>query len=172
MEKVYRTLIWFAGIAIVAGLLKAILFWTLAINSLQSGSLTGPSDGFVGVLVNFLNAARGDDLLSVSNLFIGGVTVMAVIVAWADRRWGWLIALIVVTILILLWPMGVQSLIYAKAPLTPPPYSATTMLLLQGGSDSLFAVPLIPVVMAFIFALTMRKSASAPGVQNSAIQPV
>ncbi len=172
MEKVYSPLGWLAGIAFVVGLVKAILFWTLAINALSQGySLISPY-GFAGALLTILNAGRVDDLLSVSNLLIGGVTVMAVIVAWADRRWGWLIALIVVAILTVFWPVGVQSLIFARLPLTPSPYSATTTLLAQGGTDSLFAVPLIPLVMAFIFALTRHKDAPAPSAQGAAIQPI
>ena len=166
MEKVYRAMMWFAGLAFVVGLVKAILFWTLVINSLSQDVVISPLDGLVGVFLTFLSAGRVDELFSVSNLFISGVTVMAVIVAWADRRWGWLIALIVVTILTLLWPVGVQSLVGSMMPTTPPPYSPTMTLLAQGGSDSLFAVPLIPLVMAFILALTGRRDASALGAQR------
>jgi hypothetical protein len=96
--------------------------------------------------------------MSVSNLLVGGVTVMTMIVAWADRRRGWLSALVVVTILTLLWPIGVQS--------------ATTTLLVQSGAASVFAVPLVPVLMAFVFALTRRKDATAPGTQNIATDPM
>jgi len=171
MEKVYRPLAWLAGIAFVVGLVKAILFWTLAINTLSQGYSISQSDGFVGILLKTLSAGRVDDLFNVSNLLIFGVTVMAVIVAWADRRWGWLIALIAVTILTLLWPVGVESLVVRVLPTTPPPYPPADTLLAQGGSDSLFAVPLIPLVMAFIFALTRRKDAPAPRAQGIVIQP-
>jgi hypothetical protein len=171
VAKVYKPLMWLAGIAFVVGLVKAMLFWTLAINSLSQGYSTSQSDGFVGILLKTLNAGRVDDLFNVSNLLIFGVTVMAAIVAWADRRRGWLIALIVVTALTLLWPVGVQSLLVSVLPTTPSPYSPTDTLLAQGGGDSLFAVPLIPLVMAFIFALTRRNDAPAPRAQGIVIQP-
>jgi hypothetical protein len=171
VEKVYRPLMWLAGVAFVVGLVKALLFWTLAINTLSQGYSISQSDGFVGILLKTLSAGRVDDLFSVSNLLIFGVTVMAVIVAWADRRWGWLIALIAVTALTLLWPVGVESLVVRVLPPTPPPYPPADTLLAQGGGDSLFAVPLIPLVMAFIFALTRRKDAPAPRAQGIVIQP-
>jgi hypothetical protein len=165
---------WIAGVAFVVGVAKVVVFSTQVYQAIQAspGPALGQSAGFVGFFLAFLTSERLIDLMSASNLLVGGVTVMTVIVAWADRRRGWLIALIVVTVLTLLWPIGFQSLIFARLPTTPPPLSATATLFVQGGTASLYAVPLIPVLMAFTFALARRKDASAPSRQNIAIQPM
>ncbi len=174
MQRLYRAIAWIAGVAIVVGLLKATMLWTQAINTVSQGLSQGSgfslSDGTFSVFFTLLRSGLLFDLMNVSNLLVGGVMVMTVIVAWADRRSGWLIALLVVTLLALLWPLGVQLWIATALPTTPPPYPTTLALLAQIGNNSSFAAPLIPLALAVIFALTQRKSAAA-NARNIAVQP-
>lgn len=170
MRRLYVVMAWLAGAAFVVGVVKAILFLTQAINAFSPGNGISQSDGLIGVFFKSLDAGRVDDFLSISSLLIGGVMVTAVIVAWADHRRGWLIALLAVMVLTVVWPTSIQMLIGAVVPTTPPPYPTTISLFAQGGAYSLFLVPLIPVVMALILALTRRNGADASGAQGIAMQ--
>ena len=169
MRRLYGVLAWLAGAALVVGVVKAILFLTQAINAFSPGYGITQSDGLIGVFFKSLDDGLVDDFLSIANLLIAGVMVMAVVVAWADHRRGWLIALLAVMALTVVWPMSIQMLIGAILPTTPPPYPTTISLFAQGGNYSLFLVPLIPVVMALVLALTRRNAATSGG-QGIAMQ--
>ena len=163
MRRLYGVLAWLASAAFVVGVVKATLFLTQAINTLSPGYGISQSDGLIGVFFKSLGAGVVDDFLSISNMLIAGVMVMAVVVAWADHRRGWLIALLAVMILTVIWPMSIQLLVGAVLSTTPPPYPTTISLFAQGGNYSLFLVPLIPVVMALILALTRRNAVTSGG---------
>lgn len=171
MERLYKALAWLAGLALVVGLAKALLMWTLAINTLGLGDGVYQTDSLFSVFLSNVSAGRAQEILVVANLLVGGVTVMALVIAWADRRRGWLIALIIAALVALAWPTGVEMWDVSGWPLAPQPYPMPVSMFAQIVNDSIFAIPLIPLVMALILGLTRHDSA-AHGAHDVAVQPM
>ena len=169
MERLYKALVWLAGLALVAGLARALLLWTQANITLTSGLGIDRSQGIFSMFLAIANSGRMLEALAATNLLIGGVMVMALVIAWADRRRGWLIALIIVVIIVLAWPAGVQIWDVSGAPMSPQPYPTPISLVAQIVNESVYAMPLIPLVMALILGLTKRDGA-AHGAHDLAIQ--
>ncbi|HET9110642.1 MAG TPA: hypothetical protein VFN78_07450 [Ktedonobacterales bacterium] len=156
MEKLYRALVWLAGIGLVCGLFVAFMFQTPASNT----SIQGPSSfGVSGFAPTFFSVLMGSwfmELMRLSSVLTDGATVLGIVAAWVGRRRGWLVALLVVTLLTWLWPTAVQAwqvAIYVPQTAGDGPSPQT----IYDTNLSMFAVPLIPVVMALILALTNRK---------------
>lgn len=158
MEKLYKALVWLAGLALVLGLFVAFTFQTPASNS--SLEFQGPSSFGVGGLgPTFFKVLVGTwfmEVMRLSSTLTDGATLLGIVTAWLHRRRGWLIALLVVTLLASLWPSVVQAwqvaiYIPQSAGVGPSPQTIYTTNL------SMFAVPLIPVVMALVLALTNRR---------------
>ena len=155
MERLYKALAWLSGVAIAIGLVYAVMFSAQALsyyadvphiseyNSLFSGFTVG---GYGGDLLSSIK--------STAFLLVSGVTLLAVALAWADRRWSWLIALIVVTILGIIWPAGVGAWTIITIHTIPP---VPVTIPLEVMTFSVFAAPLIPVVLALVLALTRRR---------------
>ncbi len=171
MERLYKALMWLAGLALVVGLARALLMWTLAINTLGQGYGVFQTDSLFSVFLSDVSAARAQEILSVANLLVGGVTVMALVIAWADHRRGWLIALIVAALVALVWPLGVEMWDISGWPFAPQPYPTPVSMVAQIVNDSIFAIPLIPLVMALILGLT-RHDTTAHGAHGVAVQPM
>jgi hypothetical protein len=183
MQKVYRALVWLAGGTLVLGVYFAVVMFTpLAENVVppQGVTVSGPSVSvFVSVFAQSLLLQLLASYSNVFQLLVGGVTVLAIALAWADRRRAWLIALLVVTFLTLLWPDGVAAWFASgfyhpqlplKAPTGPWPITSPEGL----SNFTILVVPLIPVVMALILALTGSKpdSATPAGTLDGARSPV
>jgi len=176
MDRLYRALMWLAGLALVVGLAKALLLWTREAISLSSGSGMSSSDGFFSMILTitrmmFVGSGGMLESLAATNLLIGGVTVMALVITWADHRRGWLIALIIVTVLALIWPTGVQIWDVSGLPLAPQPYPMPVSAFAQVMNDAVYAMPLIPLMMALVLGLT-RRDGAAHGAHGVAVQPV
>lgn len=171
MERLYKALMWLSGLALVAGLARVLLLWTQANITLTSGLGIDRSQGIFSMFLTIASSERMLEALAATNLLIGGVMVMALIVAWADRRRGWLIALIVVVVIALAWPTGVQIWDVSGAPMAPQAYPAPISLVAQIVNDSVYAMPLIPLVIALILGLT-RHDGAAHGAHDLAIQPM
>ncbi|HZC05024.1 MAG TPA: hypothetical protein VE338_05225 [Ktedonobacterales bacterium] len=171
MDRLYKALAWLAGIALVVGLARAILMWTLAINTLGQGNGVFQTVSLFSVFLSDVSAARAQEILSVANLFVSGVTVMALVIAWADQRRGWLIALIVAALVAMVWPLGVEMWDISGWPLAPQPYPMPVSMVAQIVNDSILAIPLIPPVMALIVGLT-RHDGAAQNAHGIAVQPL
>lgn len=171
MERLYKALMWLSGLTLVVGLVKAVLMWTLAINTLGLGDGVFQTDSPFSMFLANVSASRAQEILVVANLLVGGVTVMALVIAWADRRRGWLIALIIAALVALVWPTGVEMWNASGWPLAPQPYPTPVSMFAQIVNDSIFAIPLIPPVMALILGLTRHDSA-AHGARGVTIQPM
>lgn len=171
MNRLYKAMAWLAGLALVVGVARALLIWTLTINTLGLGNGVFQTDSLFSVFLSNVTAARAQEILSVANLLVGGATVMAMVIAGADRRRSWLIALIVAALVALVWPTGVEMWDVSGWPLAPQPYPAPISMVAQIMNDSIFAIPLIPLVMALILGLT-RRDGAAHSAHAIATQPM
>lgn len=159
MERFYRALVWLACVAIVVRLIAAIMYsYALQVtNSLPSGFSSSGRESVISVFFKILIGQWLIEILGWSNLIVYGATVLGAVTAWVTRRRGWLIALIVATILTLMWPAATQ----AWNVVTYPPMSADSLGpgIVNAVNFSIFTAPLIPVVMALVFALSHRRLA-------------
>jgi len=172
VTRLYKALAWLAGVAIVVGVVRAIVFLTQAINALSQGGYSfSLSDGLLLVFVAILRSELPVTLMSAANLLIGGVLVMTVIVAWADRRYRWLVALSLFSLLALLWPLGVQIWYTTALAATPLHYPTLLAQFTRFGTVSALTAPLIPLLLAFIFAFTRRRAGSGASAPSIAVQP-
>lgn len=164
MEKLYRVLVWLAGVTLVFGLFLAIVPNTplASVANPQDVSASGTSGSlslFLSAFVATLRQGLYFELQNVLTLLVGGVIVMAMALAWVNRRRVWFSALIVVTLLTLLWPTGViawQAISPPTGALTPYPITSPEGV----GNFTDLVVPLIPVALALVLALTHHKPAS------------
>lgn len=97
MERIYRGLMWVAGVALTAGLIQSVWLMSnhgqLYNGGWQSDSANSAVFGWLNVnmLVNLAPAI----LLNFIADLLFGATLLAIVVAWADHRWQWLVALVV-----------------------------------------------------------------------------
>ena len=153
MEKLYKALTWLASVALICGLF--IAFRVQATTQFQGLSLSG-AQGFAPMFFAVLTGTWFMELSSISTMLADGAIVLGVTIAWMGRRRTWLVALLVVTVLTWLWPAAAQAWQVA----TFVPQAAADGLSPQAISMinfTLFAVPLIPVVLALVMALTHRR---------------
>ncbi|MGH2503022.1 MAG: hypothetical protein ACRDID_10950 [Ktedonobacterales bacterium] len=155
MERLNKTLIWLAAVVLALGLVMALLFASPAFElSAPRGYFFYTSqDGFLGSYFTLLSSQTANLLLGLSTLLNGGAITLAAALAFLNRRWGWLIALIVVTLLTLLWPPF--ALVWFNS---SPPTGLTSQIGVYNFTT--LAVRLIPVALALIFALIRRRPAS------------
>ncbi|HEY8326133.1 MAG TPA: hypothetical protein VIG77_16660 [Ktedonobacterales bacterium] len=152
MERLNKTLIWLAVVAIAFGLAIAFVLTRTFIPH-PLGFSYSSEDGLLAAYFNILSSQTINLAIGLSTLLNGGVITLAAAMAFVNRRWGWLIVLIVVTLLTLLWPPFALILLSRQESQTFPylhifAYNFTTL-----------TVPLIPVALALIFALIRRRSA-------------
>ncbi|HEY7974208.1 MAG TPA: hypothetical protein VID72_02600 [Ktedonobacterales bacterium] len=161
MERLYKAAAWVAGVATVLGLAFAIMISAQALSYYAQVPQVFVNDGLYTALVSSLNVSDvASNIRPIALLLASGVTLLAIALAWADRRWGWLSALIVVTILALLWPAAVEAWAFTSIHSLPPVPVTPAMEIM---TFSAYVAPLIPVVLALILALIRRKAApSAP----------
>lgn len=153
MEKLYKALTWLASVALVCGLVVA--FMVQASPSFPGLTLSG-ARGFAPTFFSALTGNWFMELSLMSTMLTDGAIVLGATVAWMGHRRAWLVALLVVTVLTLIWPAAVQA--WQVATFVPQavtggssPQSISTI------NFMLFAVPLIPVVMALVMTLTHRR---------------
>jgi hypothetical protein len=149
VERLHKTLIWLAVVAIAFGLAIAFVLTRSFIPS-PLGFSYSSEDGLLGAYFKVLSSQTINLAIGLSTLLNGGVITLAAALAFVNRRWGWLTALIVVTLLTLTWPPFALVLLNRQLSQTFPylqifAYNFTTL-----------AVPLIPVALALIFALIRR----------------
>lgn len=156
MERLNKTLIWLAVIALALGLVMVVLFASPAFDLLAPrGYFYTSQDGLLGSYFALLSSQTANLVMGLSTLLNGGVITLAAALALVNRRWGWLIALIVVTLLTLLWPPF--ALVWFNSS-PPPPIGPTSPIGVYNFTT--LAVPLIPVALALIVGLTRRRPAS------------
>ena len=157
MERLYRALAWLSGMAIVIGLVYAVMFTAQALSYYANVPFIPEyNDVFTGFAPGGYGGDLPSNIKSATFLLVSGATLLAVALAWADRRWSWLIALIIVTILGIIWPAGVGTWAIITIHTLPP---VPVTIPLEVMTFSIFVAPLIPVVMALILALTRRQPA-------------
>jgi len=165
VERLYKALVWLAGVAIVTGLAFSAMYTTQAASNYAQVPHVSLIDGmFAGFFTGLYVGDLPYDVRSVAFLCACGVTLLALALAWSNRRYGWLLALLIATLLALLWPTWVEA--WTLRPFTmfqpyPPVTAALETQIFSG-----YAVPLVPVVLALIFALTRRPP--APSAQPGA----
>ena len=167
MDRLYKALAWLAGIAIALGLVIAYLYARANVGQFQPGffGISRP-DGLIGAFFKVLRSQTFNMILDVSNLLVGGATTLAAALAWASRRNGWLTALIVGTLLALAWPsftIAWQMLYFQPGPAELPRHEVELFTFV------VFAVQLLPVALALIFALMQRRPASAAADADAAL---
>ena len=162
MNRIYKALVWLAGSAIVFGLAFAIMLTAQTIGYYAQVPHISIVDGlFSGMITGFYGINAYTSLKTVALLLVSGTTLLAIGLAWADRRYGWLFALIVVSILALLWPSFIEAWAFMNSqpfsPLQPPPSVPASI---EVAAFTAYAAPLVAVVMALILALTHRERAA------------
>ena len=170
MERLYRALAWTSGVAMVFGVAYAIMFSAQEIGYYSQLPHIGGYEGlYAGWLIGLDTGGLAGNINTLTLLLVCGVTLLAITLACADRRWGWLIALILVAILTIVWPSAVAAwdITYIHLPLLQPvQVSASSKLMIF----SLYAVPLVSVALALILALTRHRPAAA-AVSAAALNP-
>ena len=132
--------------------------------------ISGSEGLYAGWVIGLDTGGLAGNINTLALLLVSGVTALAIMLAWVDRRWGWLIALIVVTILTIVWPSAVAAwdITYIHLPLLQPvQVSASSALMIF----SLYAVPLVSVALALILALTRRHRPAAAAAAAAALNP-
>jgi hypothetical protein len=170
VERLYKALAWVAGAALAFGLAFTIMNTSVTLSYYAQV----PQIPNYGVLYSALATSLstgdlGSNIRPIALLLVSGATLLAMALAWADRRWGWLIALISVTILAILWPSAVAAWAVTNMH-TLPPVPVTAALAVM--TFSVFAAPLVPVALALILALTRhRPAAAAPASAPLTVAP-
>ncbi len=162
MNRIYKTLVWLAGLAIVFGLAFSIMLTTQTVSNYAQVPHLSTIDGlFSGMITGFYGISIYSGLKTVAILLVGGTTLLAIALAWADRRYGWLIMLVVVSIAALLWPSAVEAWAFLNSsPPSPLLLPAPVPASIEVAAFTSYAAPLIAVVMALILALTRREHAA------------
>ena len=144
MNRMYRALSWLAVVAVIAGLVNAAIY---AFSLFRYGNGIGyGTTGFTGSLSDWLKFFGVGFVFAVTNTLIAGVVVLGMALAWADHHRGWLIAVLLMTIAVILWSQAQQIVI---------PSQLDNLAVF-----SVYAVPLAPVLLLLVFALIRRKSAT------------
>jgi hypothetical protein len=159
VERLYKAEAWVAGVATVFGLAFATMISAQALSYYSQVPQVLVNDGLYTGFFTTLNVGDfASNIRPIALLLVSGVTLLAIALAWANRRWGWLIALILVTILALFWPAGVEAWAFTNIRSFPPvPVTAAIEIM----TFSAYVAPLIPAVLALALALTRRKPAPA-----------
>lgn len=171
MERIYRALAWCAGVAMVFGLAFAIMNTAQTLSYYSQVPRVAAYFGlYTSPIIGLDTGDLASNIRPIAILLVCGVTLLAIALAWADRRWSWLVALIVVTILAILWPAGVEAWAVMNIHALPP---VPVTLALTVMTFSVFAVPLVSVALALILALTRHTPApaAAAAVLNPAPSP-
>lgn len=172
MERLYRGLAWLASVTIIVDLVASILYVAPAFNNTQQGVSVDGSSNSITVFLQLLATQKINMALSLANLLVSGVIVLAAALAWATGRRVWLIALIVVTLLTLIWPAiaFAWEMHYVAATLDAQIQSGAQVI-----SYITIGVQLIPVALALIFGLVGRKPTATAttdvelGIERSAL---
>jgi hypothetical protein len=98
MERIYRGLMWVAGAAVAAGVVQ--FAWLISnhgqvYSEWQSNTDSGLVFGWLNV--GILAILAPGMLLSFIGDLLFGAAVLAIVVAWADHRWRWLVAQVIAT---------------------------------------------------------------------------
>lgn len=161
MKRMYRALIWLAVVAVIAGLVSASIY---AFSLFHNGNGIGyGTTGFTGSLPDWLEFFGVGSFFAVTNTLVAGVVVLGMALAWADHRRGWLIAVLLVTIAVILWPQAQHLWLLTHPSLVPPPVNTSVTPSLSDDLTvfSAYAVSLAPVLLLLVFALIRRKSATS-----------
>ncbi len=143
----------------VFGLAFASMNTTLTLSYYsQVPQITNYGELYTAIVTSLNTGDLTSNIRPIALLLISGATLLAIAVAWADRRWGWLIALIVGVLLAILWSSAVEAWAVTNIHALPP-VSVTVALTIM--TFSVFAAPLVPVVLALILALTRHRPAPA-----------
>ena len=159
MDKLYKALIWLAGVALTLGLGVTSLYMAMAMNKLPNGYYTlGQPEGPIPVFFTTLSTQKLAIVAGLSGLLGDGAIALAAALAWVEGRRGWLLALIGVRAVMLFQPTVMMTWDYlmnaASAPINSGAANLETFTFVN------FAVPLIPVALALIFGLTLRKASA------------
>lgn len=176
MERLYRGLVWLAGATLIVGVVASYLYASSVFTSTQAGisfSESGGSSSSIAVFFQLLTTQWSTMALSLSNLLNGGVIILAATLAWATHRRIWLAAMILATLLMIIWPSIVflWQTHYLSAQFAfsnAPEFHIYSYIYISEG------VQLIPVALALVFGLNSRRAAIARtdatlGIERSAL---
>lgn len=173
VNRVYLALVWLAGSAIAFGLAFAIMLTAQTVSNYAQLPHLSINDGlFSGMIIGLYGISVYSGIKTVAILLVGGTTLLAIALAWADRRYGWLAALIVGAILALLWPSFVEAWAFMNSrPISLLLSPAPVPVSIEVGAFSAYVAPLIPVVLALLLALTRRKlePSVASGIERGSL---
>lgn len=162
MNRIYKALVWLAGSAIIFGLAFAIMLTMQTVSNYARVPHLSTIDGlFSGMITGLYGISVYSSLKTVAFLLVSGATVLAVALAWADRRYGWLLALIIVSVVALLCPTFIDGwVLLSSQPLSllQPPASVPASV--EVATFTAYAAPLVAVVLALVLALTHRERAA------------
>jgi hypothetical protein len=160
VEKLYKALIWLAGVALALGLVITFLYTAMAMNNLPNGYALGHPDGPIAVFFTTLSTQKLSIVADLSGVLGDGAIALAAALAWMEGRRGWLTALIGVRAALLLQYTADMTWNYLLN-LNAASGSMNSGAVNVGEFNFVnFAVPLIPVALALIFALAHRKAAA------------
>lgn len=161
MERLYKALMWLAVVALVMGLVTIYLLGNPASNQYPQGIAFDSADGLIAAFFKMLYAQRVFIVSNLSGLLGGGVVTLAAVLAWVNRRRAWLIALVVLELLTLAWPLVAQTWLIWQNTHASPLSQAQTQAQVETFNLVNLSVPLIPIALALVFALIHRKSLAA-----------
>jgi hypothetical protein len=159
MDRLYKALVWLASIAIVLGLVIVYHYVMLPVGGFSQGYFFSGSDGPVVAFFSMLKSQTFYLFSTLSNLFDSGAIVLGIALAWANRRYGWMAALIIVTLLSFIWPTFVLTWQNFHVPPSQDPSQSQAQI--QMSNLMVLSVSLLPAALALIFALIHRKAAAA-----------
>jgi hypothetical protein len=160
VDKLYKALIWLAGVALALGLLVTYLYMTMANSNLPNGYALGHPDGPIAVFFTTLSTQKLSIVADLSGVLGDGAIALAAALAWMEGRRGWLTALIGVRAALLLQYTADMTWNYLLN-LNAASGSINSGAVNVGEFNFVnFAVPLIPVALALLYALTHRKAAA------------
>jgi hypothetical protein len=168
MERLYRGLVWLAGVTVVFGLVVSYTYASSIFNTTQGWNPVIGQGVSIVVFFQLLATQTLNMALSLANILVGGVIILAAALAWATRRRVWLAALIVATLLSIL-SQGVAFIWQTHYLATAPHSNAQVNSALQTIIFISWTIQLIPVILALIFGLTHRKLAEATAVSDAAL---
>lgn len=152
MERIYRGLMWVAGLAIVGGFLTIGWYWwniyLQNTNGYSSAPLYDNSSDWFGYFIHVVTPVA----ISVIFDLLLGVGVFASVVAWADQRYRWLGAIVAATVLGIVAPFLLE---YTNPLLYTHP--RITAFVQQYSTELIFGCQMIPCSLAIAMTRTSPK---------------